>query len=314
MYKFVLMMSALLLAWPVSAQEKEVKSPPSATGPAAPFGLKDVLDMLNAKVPEDVILGMISKENLRLTLSSRDVIALTKVGATERVLRQLDPSLAAPKRAEPPTPSTPVDPVSQPSVVKPDSKVEADANDPEAPHKPGIYLYTEKNGERRLVSITKSVPQSAREKNTPFANVVTGAYFYAFLPRAKAAVRTTDHQPVLYLFVGETSEISGVVDSPGQLALVKMEHQTMQGLEGRRILYAKVPHVTPFAHPIVGTDPKAVRLFKNEQTGPKAFRLIPDTELDSGEYCFFFTSGGGVFPAAKGSAGSNVTLWDFGID
>lgn len=308
MYKFVLMMSALLLAWSVSAQEKAVKSPPAGTGIAAPFGVKDVLDMLNAKVPENLIVDMIAKENLRFALTAQDLVALMKAGATERILRQMDPSLAAPKRAEPSTPSTSVEPVSQPSVVKAESKGEPDPNDPDTPHKPGIYLLTEKNGERKLLTITKSVPQSARSK----MQGILGYALFAFLPRAKAFVHTGEHQPVFYLYVGETSEISGVVDSPGQLALVKMEHQSMQGLEGRRMLYAKQPHIG--ARVIVGTDPKAVRLFKPEQTGPKAFRLIPDTELESGEYCFFFTSGGGVFPGAKGTAGSNVTLWDFGID
>jgi len=311
MYKFVLMMSALLLAWPASAQEKAVKPPPSTTGIAAPFGVKDVLDMLAAKVSEDVIVSMISKENLRFTLTTQDVVALTKAGATERVLRQLDPSLAAPKRADPPTPSTPVEPVSQPPVAKADSKGEADPNDPDASHKPGIYLFTEKNGERKMVEITKPVPQSPRHKATPVVSAVTGAYVYAFLPRAKAAVRTGDHRPIFYFYVGETSEISSAVDSPGQLALVKMDHQAMQGLEGRRMAYAKVPHA--FSQPIVGTDPKALRLFKSEQTSPKAFRLISDIELDSGEYCFFFTSGG-TFTQQKGTAGAQVTLWDFGID
>jgi len=310
MYKLVLMMSALLLAWPAFAQENAEKPPPSATGMAAPFGLKDVLEMLNARVPENLIVDMINKENLRLALTAQDLVALTKAGASERVLRQLDPSLAAPKRAEPATSSTPVDPVSQPPAVKADNKVETDPNDPDAPHKPGIYLYTEKNGERRMVEITKTVPQSARQKNTPFVSVVTGAYLYAFLPRGKAAVRTGDHRPIFYFYVGETSQISSAVDSPGQLALVKMDHQTMQNLEGRRMAYAKVPHA--FSQPITGTDPKAVRLFKSEQTGPKAFRLISDVELDSGEYCFFFTSGGTF--QAKGAAGAQVTLWDFGID
>jgi len=68
-----------------------------------------------------------------------------------------------------------------------------------------------------------------------------------------------------------------------------MDHQAMQGMEGRRMAYAKVPHA--FSKPIIGTDPKAMRLFKSEQTGAKAFRLISDTELDFGEYCFFFNTG-----------------------
>jgi hypothetical protein len=88
-----------------------------------------------------------------------------------------------------------------------------------------------------------------------------------------------------------------------------MDHQKMQSVERRRIEYAKVPQL--FSQRIPGTDPKAIRLFKFGQTGPKAFRMIPDA-VETGEYCFFFISGGNF--GAKFAAGAQVTLWDFGID
>jgi hypothetical protein len=312
MYKMVLIVSGiLLLSTSASSQDK----PATALGPSAPmsptFGIKDVLDLLQAKVPEDIIIGQIVKANRTFTLSTQELVALTRAGASERVLRQLDPSIPGSKPAENAVGTVAAVPVPVPvaAVAKADPKAGADPNDPDAPHKPGIYLYAEKNGERKLVEISKTVPQSSRQKNTPVVSIVNGAYVYAFLPRAKALVRTEAHQPIFYFYVGETSQISSAVDSPGQLALIKMEHQMMQNLEGRRMAYAKVPHA--FSQPITGTDPKAVRLFKSEQTGPLAFRLIPDSELAPGEYCFFFNTGASV---AKGAAATNVTLWDFGID
>jgi len=117
-----------------------------------------------------------------------------------------------------------------------------------------MYLYTEKNGQRALVNINKSVPQSVRAKTQG----VLGWAVYAFLPRSKAVVRTGDHQPVFYFYVGETAAINSGVDSPGQLALIRMDAQKMQGVEGRRFLFAKEPYI--FANPIYGTDPKAMRL------------------------------------------------------
>lgn len=312
MYRLLPMIFCLLLAPPTPGQEKSAKASGASAAVPAPFSIKDVLEMLNAKVSEDIIVGMIAKQNLRFVLSPQDVVALTKAGASERVMHQLDPSIPVSKSVDPAVPPPAPDPPSTTdAIVKADPKVESDPNDPSAPHKPGIYLYTEKNGERKMVEIDKTVPQSSRTKNTPMVSIVKGAFVYAFLPQAKAVVRSGDHQPVFYFYVGETTRISAEVDSPGQLALVKMEHQTMQGLEGRRMAYAKVPHA--FSQPIIGTDPKALRFFKHEQTGPKAFRLIPNTELESGEYCFFFNSGAST-GWNKGAAGSQVTLWDFGID
>jgi hypothetical protein len=314
MLKPVLIVLGLLLAQSSPSQDpqKEGKSPASSTPTAAPFGVKDVLDMLGAKVSEDIIIGQIIKANLRITLGTQDLVALTKAGASERVLHQLDASITISKPAEGAAAPAMAKLSAQPPAAKPEIRGEGDPNDPDAPHKPGIYLYTEKNGERKMVEINKTVPQSSRAKNTPFVSIVVGAYVYAFIPRPKAAIRTSARQPVFYFYVGETSQISGAVDSPGQVALVKMDPQTMQRLEGRRMAYAKVPHA--FAQPIIGTDPKALRLFKSEQTGPQAFRLIPDAELESGEYCFFFNSATGGSSLGKGAAGENITLWDFGID
>jgi hypothetical protein len=84
-----------------------------------------------------------------------------------------------------------------------------------------------------------------------------------------------------------------------------MDPQTIEKFEGRRMAYGKVSHA--FSQPIIGTDPKAMKIFNVEQAGPRAFRLIPDTELGPGKYCFFFNRPAFV---AKG----DVTFWDFGID
>jgi hypothetical protein len=312
MYKLVLIVSGLLLAWSSPGQEKAPKSPASAAPAAAAFGIKDVIDLLQAKVPEEIVIGQIIKAKQTFTLSTQDLVALTKAGASERVLRQLDPSIPISKPVESPVPTVPADHAPITPAPKPDPKIGADPNDPDTLHKPGIYLYTEMNGERTMLEVNKNVPQSSRAKNTPVVSLVSGAYVYAFILRPKAVVRTDSHQPTFYFYVGETAQISNAVDSPEQLALVKMDPQTMQGLEGRRMAYAKVPHA--FSQPIIGTDPKAVRLFKSERTGPQAFRLIPDTNLESGEYCFFFNTGNAGSTLTKGTAGANVTLWDFGIN
>jgi hypothetical protein len=299
MLRLFLIVSGLLLAQTSPNQEKE------STNSARALSVKDVIEMIQAKVPEDVVIGMIDKANLRVTLNAQEVVALTKAGASSRVLHELDSSIPAGGQLQSPQGARPAT-VSSDGTKQSLKAIDADSDDPESPHRPGLYLWDEdKNGQRRMLVIDKAVPQSSRQKMSG----VLGWAIYAFLPRAHAPIRTKLTKPVFYFYVGETSKVDTVVDSPGQLALIKMDPQTMQGLAGRRLLYAKEPHL--LAHPIIGTDPKAIRLFNSERMSPQIFRLTPETDLVPGEYCFFFNSEGSF--AGKGSAAA-ITLWDFGVD
>jgi hypothetical protein len=260
--------------------------------------------MLKAKVPESVIIGQIAKANLRFNLSPQDVITLTEAGATESILRQMDPSIPASKAAEGPVQPTAVQPASPTEGdVK---KIATDPNDPDTPHTPGLFLYTEKNGQRSLATLNKTVPETSRAKHSG----VLGYAVFAFVPRPRADLRTNDHRPVFYFYVKKPEAVSGVdVNSPGQLTLILMEKQKIYGVEGRRFLCAKQSH--PFSTPVYGTDPKEIVFFKSEQRGETIFRLLPDKELNPGEYCFFFSNGPTL---GKGTAAANITLFDFGID
>ena len=100
MYKLVLIVSGLLLALSSPRQEKTPKTPSSPAPTEATFGIKDVIDMLQAKVPEEVVIGQIIKAHQTFTLSTQDLIALSKAGASERVLHQLDPSISTSKPPE----------------------------------------------------------------------------------------------------------------------------------------------------------------------------------------------------------------------
>lgn len=296
MYRSVVIALGLLLAQTSPSQENV----PSAPGS---LGLKDVIDMLQAKVAEDIVFEMIDHANLHQSLSAQEIVALTKAGATRRIIHELDSSISLVVTPTQPAVSQATTPNSSSAAA---AKAEDDSNDPDLPHKPGLYLWSQDaNGDTRMEVIEKSVPQSSRQKMSG----LLGWAVYAFLPRPRADVRTKYTKPVFYFYVGETARINGEVDSPGQLALIQMEAQTMQGLAGRRLLYAKEPHL--FAHPIIGTDPKAIRLFKATRMSSQIFRLSPDGDLVPGEYCFFFNNEGSF--DRKGTAAA-ITLWDFGID
>jgi hypothetical protein len=257
--------------------------------------------MLNAKLSEDIIVGEIHKQNLKISLTTQDLIALRQAGATDNIMRELDPSLAPRPIEVAPAPVAPAPVQPEPTPV---AKV-ADPNDPATAHSPGVYLYTEINGKPKMVQLEKTVPQTSRAKMTGFL----GNAVYAFVPRDKAAIRVEDRQPVFYMYAPPAGQVGTTVDSPGQLELIRMEPQSIYGVPGRRFLYAKESH--PFSNPIVGTDPKAIRLFRSEEKDSGIFRMMPDHSLDPGEYCFFFFVGGSG--TQKGSAG-NVILYDFGVN
>jgi hypothetical protein len=264
--------------------------------------VNDVVKLLNAKVSEGIIIDMIHKENLKMSLNPQDLEALAAAGATSNIIHEMDPSLGGkPAEAAPVVVVAPVVHDEPAPVVK-----VADPNDPDSPHAPGVYLYTEdRNGNRKMVKLEKTVPQTSRAKMTGFL----GTALYAFVPRANAAIRAGDRQPVFYMYAPPAGEVNMVVDNPGQLELIKMDPQSIYGVDGRRFLYAKQAH--PFSNPIVGTDPKAIRFFKTETKGPGYFRMLPDKALDPGEYCFFYfdSKGGG----GRGTQGS-VVLLDFGVE
>ena len=265
-----------------------------------PFGVSDVVQLLNAKVAEPIIIDMIRKQNIKLNLTSQDLVNLSTAGATPSIMYELDPSLAKPAEAAPPPPPPP-------PVVHDEPVVKVvDPNDPDSPHAPGVYLYTEdKNGKRKMVKLEKTVPQTSRSKMTGFL----GEAYYAFVPKPNATIRAADRKPVFYMYAPPSGEVNMVVDNPGQLELIKMDPQSIYGVEGRRFLYAKQAH--PFSTPIYGTDPKAIWFFKSETKGPGFFRMLPDKELQPGEYCFFyFDSKGGP---GRGTQGA-VVLLDFGVE
>ena len=257
--------------------------------------------MLNAKVAEPIVIDMIRKQNIKLSLTSQDVVNLTMAGATPNIMYELDPSLPKPAAPVAPLPPPPPPMLHEEPVAK-----VADFNDPDSPHSPGVYLYTEDTkGNRKMVKLEKTVPQTSRSKMTGFL----GEAFYAFVPKPLAAIRAADRKPVFYMYAPQAGEVNMVVDNPGQLELIKMDPQSIYGVEGRRFLYAKQAH--PFSTPIYGTDPKAIWFFKSETKAPGFFRMLPDKELPPGEYCFFYfdSKGGG----GRGTQGA-VVLLDFGVE
>jgi hypothetical protein len=265
-----------------------------------PFGVRDVVALLNAKVSEGIIVDTIRKQNIKISLTPQDLVALGTAGASAKIMHELDPSLGGETPDSVPAPA-PVVHVEPAPVVK-----ITDLDDPDSPHTAGVYLYTEdRSGKRKMVKLEKTVPQTSRSKMTGFLGIA----LYAFVPKPNAAVRVSDRQPIFYMYAPPSGEMDLVVDNPGQLQLIKMDPQSIYNIEGRRFLYAKQAHL--FSNPIAGTDPKAIWFFKSETKGPGYFRIVPEKQLDPGEYCFFYFQGG--LGGGKGTQG-NVMLLDFGVE
>lgn len=279
-----------------TARTPGVAHKPPAVPP--PFGVSDVIALLNAKVSEGIVVDTIRKQNVKISLTPNDLVALGTAGASARIMHELDPSLGG----DTPDPV----PAAGPVVHEAHAVNIPDLNDPDSPHTAGVYVYTEENnGRRKMVKLEKTVPQTSRSKMAGFL----GYAMYAFVPKPNAMIRVSDHQPVFYMYAPPSGEMDMVVDNPGQLQLIKMDPQSIYDVEGRRLLYGKAAHI--FSTPIAGTDPKAIWFFKSETKGPGYFRIVPEKQLVPGEYCFFYFQGG--LGGGKGTQG-NVMLLDFGVD
>ncbi len=162
--------------------------------------------------------------------------------------------------------------------------VAQDANDPLAPHAPGIYYFTEAGGQRQM---TKIAPDSFSKTKGGFA------FFGGFgeetkqkavVAGAHAELQIAEARPVFYFYIsaaaGGLGEEAAV--TPDDFALSEM--QIKKEKNERRLTIGKVG---VYSGAKMGADKKAVRQFAVEKAGEGIYKVSVTQDLKPGEYCFF---------------------------
>jgi hypothetical protein len=193
------------------------------------------------------------------------------------------------------------------------------AADPLVPHFPGVYLLDEWSGERRMWKID---PTSSTQTKTGgiFGYALTGgiasASVKAVIPGAEAEITALRPRPKFYVyFDNDNGGMSGTfstgfgasIQSPNEFSLVRL-------MEKKDRREARIGSIN-IAGAKAGVMDKDQVPFDYRQLAPGVYEVVPEVDLEAGQYGFVFAVGGGVGPGLAGSAGTaGARVFAFGID
>jgi len=286
----------------------------------ASSGLKvsDVQEMVQGGLSEDLVIAAIRKENHPFDLSGLQMVQLKKAGLSDNIIKvMLDPKASvAPSAAPALTSGAVLGALSgaKPSGATPaagvsDNALAANANDPEAPHDSGIYLFTGgTNGQNVMVPLERASTEGTK------TGVLGAALTYgivkgktkAVIPGPRASIRADESKPVFYFYFEDKSAALGkshgfgaqTVSNPNQFSIVRFE----QKKDSREVVIGTVG----FASASTGSESKERVPFKSERIRPGVYKVVPEGVMKPGEYAF-------VSASASGAAGA-ADIFDFAIN
>ncbi|WKZ65447.1 MAG: hypothetical protein QY325_11820 [Flavobacteriales bacterium] len=242
----------------------------------------DLIQLAELGMGESIILSRVETAANTFDVSTSALIALKRAGLT-------DPVLAAVVKA-----------------ANDPARKAVDANDPKAPHRPGIYYFDEAG---QLVELLPTVASQGKDKGrlataltyglakTTVVARISGAQARAQLPAAREFYFYFNQQQAAFdqnsiAFYGFQQ-----ATSPNEFTLARLDETA-----GAREI--EMGSANAFSSED-GIDEKHARSFDIEQLAPGIFKVTPQN-LEAGEYCFVYAGG-----SAHGH-GPNK-LFDFGV-
>jgi hypothetical protein len=249
-----------------------------------------VITMVQAGLPPSIIVNKIQASKTNFNTDTDELIRLQKAQVPTDIINAM---VASSTRASATT-----------SLTGAGDASKADPNDPAAAHEAGIYLFQEKDGQRKMVQLEPAVSKQTKTGGL-FASAMTGGLtkvkFKAALAGQNAPLQIDTRRPVFYFYFeiknAGLSTNSYYATSPNEFVLVWFDTKT----NTREVT---VSQASVFGAQS-GTMDKAARAFKVEKLSPGVFRVTPQEDLTEGEYGFYNAGGAGPSAGAK--------IFDFGI-
>jgi hypothetical protein len=261
----------------------------------APLTKDAVIQMVKSGLPDEVIIAKIHSQAAQAKFSIDDLISLKTAGASDGVLKAAAGSTGS---------------SAAPAKTGGDSSPAAagDPDDPMAPHDPGIYMLSldRQTNKKRMVLIERAGSGHAKTADTwghAFTMGIVKAKAKTEIPGARAAIRTRDSKPEIYMYFPPTGTLGATdtISSPGQFSLVKLEYKG----DHRETTVFKLG----FGSASAGADEKKTFKFNFEKIRPYVYKVGPDGSLQSGDYAFIAGTG-----MAGANSNSSVVVFDFGVD
>lgn len=253
-----------------------------------------VVDMVNAKLPTDLIVTKIQTSQTNFDLSTEALVKLSQSSVPSEVIKAMMQKNAAADT----TPAT------VPAAIP------TDPNDPSAPHDPGIWAFVSNGRERKMVMLEPTV-YSQGKSGGKFASAMTYGIakvkWKAVVKNAHSNTKINDAEAAFYFYfeekvAGLSHASFGGTSTPNEFTLLKFDVKS----DSRE---TTVMTANAFGSS-TGTDDKANVGFDFEKIAPGVYKVKTKKLLSPGEYCFIGASAGGAF--APGAAQAN-RLFDFSV-
>jgi hypothetical protein len=184
-----------------------------------------------------------------------------------------------------------------------------DPNDPMAKKNYGIYLFEERDGQRKMTQLQANVSAQNRTGGkftasiTPFG--LGKVKKKANLPGRNAALQISSTSPVFYFYLDSTSgglnTASGIPSTPNEFTLVRFNQRS----DNREVTIAKENSWGGKG----GLSDEYVVPLQAEDLGNGIFKVTAGVDLKKGEYGFYVLNSGN----SNVSDGVGSKFFDFGV-
>lgn len=289
----VVVVGLLVLALGVVTGAGQAPSPATTQ-----FGNADVVKLVQSGLSDGFVVARIRQSPAtNFDLSADALVLLKKAGVSEAVLAvMLDPA-SKPK----PTPTANVPAISVSVAAVPPVAT--------ATREPGIYLGELGTDQIPLEPTVFSQGRSGGGLASAFTYGLVKAKWKAVIRSSRANIRTKVQQPIfIFQFAQKSSDFLGgfagflaSATSPNEFVLAQLTRKKNE----RELIVGQAGSLGASS----GTRSEDTVPFKVERIAAGLYRVIPEEELGSGEYCFFYAAGAGAL--GQGAVGK---LFDFGVD
>ena len=261
---------------------------------------EEVISLAKAGLASSVIIGKIKTSKTNFDLSTDSLIKLKQAGVTDETVGAM---LEAKTGKSVSTDSTPN------SAGAAAVGALGDVNDPMAKHNYGVYLYEEKDGQKKMTLVKPTVSAQNRTGGMFTSSLTYGiskVKIKTNLPGRNAALQIMNTTPVFYFYLDVTSgglnTSSGVPSDPKEFTLIRFNQRS----DNREVTIGKANVFGAKG----GLSDEYVVEFKTEDLGNGTFKITPAAPLTKGEYGFYLVNSGN----SNTSAGVGAKFFDFGVN
>ena len=258
----------------------------------------EVISLTKAGLAGSVVIGKIRTSKSNFDMSTDALIRLKQSGVGDDVVTaMLEAKSGRSTSASSSSGAAPVGPTGDP-------------NDPMAKKNYGIYMYEERDGQRKMTQLQANVSGQNR-KGGMFTNAITPFGLgkiktKANLPGRNATLQIKSTGPVFYFYLDSTSgglnTASGIPSTPNEFTLIRFNQRS----DNREVTISKENSWGGKG----GLSDEYVIALRAEDLGNGIFKVTPGVDLTKGEYAFYLLNSGN----SNVSGGIGAKFFDFGVN